>query len=261
MTARRVIVLAVLILGAASAAPADRLVTRDGDVIETQGPWEVRGKLVVFKLADGTLASLRLDEADLEASEALARETERQERATRARPEAPAPPPRQAVMVLTDKDVAHGRGVGDGSGEGQSGGEDGDEAAGTPVASSGRGVQVVQWNQETGGETGVLVKGVAQNLGSSVATRVAVNALFYDETGGLLLAREVTLEEGALGPGARREFSVTVPHELVFDEIKFQVTGQGFRSVGQSVRVGPPPEPGDELQEVPQEEPQEPQSP
>ena len=58
---------ALLAVAAGAAASADELVTRDGQVIQTQGPWEVRGKLLVFKLADGTLASLRLDEADLEA--------------------------------------------------------------------------------------------------------------------------------------------------------------------------------------------------
>ncbi len=267
MTGRRawIALVAVLALAGGVAAGAAELVTRDGQVIETQGPWEVRGKLLVFKLTDGTLASLRLDEADLPASEARAREKERRERQLREAPMRPAPEPRQAIVVLTDKDVSHPMGrveefepedvAGDDlaadPGAGGQGGEvsgaaedtqgaaeDQDEAPGDPVAGSGRGVQVVQWSQEAEGETGLAVRGVIQNLGGSFATSLKVNALFYDEAGGLVAAREVEFEDGALGPGARRDFSVSLPHSLVYDEIKFQVVGRGFRSVGQSVRTG-----------------------
>ncbi len=251
MTGRKAVILLALLLAAAASATvrADELVTRDGQVIVTQGPWEVRGKLLVFKLADGTLASLRLDEADLEATEQRAHAAE--ERA-RAAPEAPVPEPRQAVLVLTDRDVAHAppdeeeaasEAGEEGAPEGAAAGQASDEAegaAGEPVAGSGRGVQVVQWSQEAEGETGLSVRGVVQNLGTSFATKVTVNALFYDEAGGLVAAREVEFEGDPLGPGARRDFSVSLPHSLVYDEIRFQVVGSGFRSVGQSVRAQPP---------------------
>lgn len=260
------IVYAALVAGAGGfAASADELVTRDGQVIETRGPWQVRGKLLVFELADGTLASLRLEEADLEASERRAAEKAR--RARRAREEAlrPPPEPKEAVVVLTDRDVAHARPglgedpapeepffgelesdrafAGDPVAEDAAGGStdaeggDGDAVAGGAVASSDRGVQVVQWSQEAEGEDGLAVKGVIQNLGSSFATSLSVNALFYDEAGALVAAREVQFEEGPLAPGARRNFSVSLPHSLIYDEIKFQVVGRGFRSVGQSVRA------------------------
>ena len=81
----------LLALAAGASARADELVTRDGQVIETQGSWEVRGKLLVFKLADGTLASLRLDEADLEATEQRVRAAEERARRARALSEQPAP--------------------------------------------------------------------------------------------------------------------------------------------------------------------------
>lgn len=259
---------ALLAVAGGAAASADELVTRDGQVIQTQGPWEVRGKLLVFKLADGTLASLRLDEADLEASER--RVAEKARRARQAREEAmkPPPEPKAAVVVLTDRDVAHappdlGEGIeGEGGvaddgeaifaaaggpaggtrdqGPGRDGQGEGEAEAGGPVASSGRGVQVVQWSQESEGEDGVAVKGVIQNLGSSFATSLSVNALFYDEGGALVAAREVEFEAGPLGPGARRDFSVSLPHSLIYDEIRFQVVGRGFRAVGQSVRAAAP---------------------
>ena len=168
--------------------------------------------------------------------------------------------------MLTDRDVAHAPGGGvesapEAGGEADTAaasGQGSDDAegatAGEPVAGSGRGVQVVQWSQEAEGETGLAVRGVIQNLGSSFATSVTVNALFYDEAGGLVAAREVPFEDGPLGPGAKRDFSVSLPHSLIYDEIKFQVVGRGFRSVGQGVRAQSPaagPEDGAEEPEIP----------
>ena len=48
---------------------ADILVTRDGQRIETDGPWEVKGRQIVFTTASGVLSAVRLSEIDLEASE------------------------------------------------------------------------------------------------------------------------------------------------------------------------------------------------
>ncbi len=89
-------------------AAAEWLVTRDGHRIETDGPWQVKGRVVVYTDAKGTLSSIRLDEIDLEASEAAGEET----------PEAPAEP-REAetkepeerqkpVLVLTNDDIPEG---------------------------------------------------------------------------------------------------------------------------------------------------------
>ncbi|RMH15898.1 MAG: hypothetical protein D6696_19500, partial [Acidobacteria bacterium] len=64
-----------LILAAALAGPtaADYLVTRGGERIETRGPWTVKGRMVIFTDARGTLSSLRLEEVDLAASEEATR--------------------------------------------------------------------------------------------------------------------------------------------------------------------------------------------
>jgi hypothetical protein len=260
MTGRRAWIACLALLAVAGgAAGADELVTRDGQVIRTQGPWEVRGRLLVFKLADGTLASLRLDEADLEATEQRAQEAEQRAKQAREAAMKPTLEPKQAAMVLTDNDVAHAPAVveeaepddlivtavdsGAAVDQLDQAGQTADTSAGEAAAASGRGVQVVQWSQESEGEDGVAVRGVIQNLGTSFATSLSVNALFYDEAGSLVAAREVEFEDGPLGPGARRGFSVSLPHSLVFDEIKFQVVGRGFRSVGQSVRTGAAREP------------------
>ena len=60
---------------------ADILVTLDGQQIETRGPWEVRGRQVVFTTPEGRLRAIRVSEVDLEASELA------------TNPPAPAPPP------------------------------------------------------------------------------------------------------------------------------------------------------------------------
>ena len=90
----------------AAAAQADWLVTRAGERIETEGSWQVKGRMVVFTRPGGTLASMRLSEVDLDASrEATARAAEA---AARPAEPAPAPPPRQATRVITTDDVGAG---------------------------------------------------------------------------------------------------------------------------------------------------------
>src|SRR3954449_11180111 len=82
------VALGLLAWGAAAYAPAraDWLVTREGGRVETKGPWQVKGKLVVFARAgDGSLASLRATEVDLDASAKATTEA-------KIRSEAPVPP-------------------------------------------------------------------------------------------------------------------------------------------------------------------------
>ncbi|MCP3957354.1 MAG: glutaredoxin family protein [bacterium] len=84
-------------------AGADWLVTREDVAIETDGPWKVKGRVVIYTDTRSTLSSLRLDEIDLEASEAAT--------ANRAAPaDAVVQPPavdepREPVMVLTNADI------------------------------------------------------------------------------------------------------------------------------------------------------------
>ena len=90
-------------------ATADWLVTRDGQSIETQGPWKTKGRMVVFTNTAGLLLSMRLDEVDLEASETLTRHREQQANAP-APAEEPAPEDnREPVLVLTNDSVGLGQ--------------------------------------------------------------------------------------------------------------------------------------------------------
>lgn len=90
-----------LLLLLPAAGQADWLITQDGQRIRTQGPWEVKGRMVVFTSERGTLSSIRLDEVDLEASEEFTARAARPAAETPA--EAPQPP---SVMILTNEDVA-----------------------------------------------------------------------------------------------------------------------------------------------------------
>ena len=84
----------------------------------------------------------------------------------------------------------------------------------------------------------MAVNGVIQNLGSSYATQLSVNALFYDEGGTLVAARDVQFQEGPMAPGTRRNFSVSLPHSLIYDEIRFGNTACCFNII--QTRESPP---------------------
>ena len=102
--AHLVILSATLLALAGSPVAADWLVTYDGVQIETRGPWEIQGKLVVFRLPNGALSSMQLSELDLEASDRLtntrSRPAQKPQKRTRNQPRKPA-------FVITDDDVKH----------------------------------------------------------------------------------------------------------------------------------------------------------
>lgn len=107
--------LTALILGALSLAPwaqADWLITHDGQRIETQGPWDVQGRMVVFTSDRGTLSSIRLDEVDLDASRAATEQASRPAPAPIEEAPAPAAP---SVLSLTNRDVARSVGGAEGA--------------------------------------------------------------------------------------------------------------------------------------------------
>ena len=99
---------ALLLTLVASSAAADWLVTREGKMVETVGPWEVRRNMVVFTLPSGTLSSMRLSEVDLEKSKTMTAEALRLAE-TQAAPEEPAPP-KPSVRVITNSDVGESEG-------------------------------------------------------------------------------------------------------------------------------------------------------
>ncbi|MFN7940062.1 MAG: hypothetical protein U0X73_00565 [Thermoanaerobaculia bacterium] len=63
------------LLVAAAPLDADWLVLKDGNRIETSGPWREKGRQIVFTLPNGQLAALRATEVDLSASRAASAAT------------------------------------------------------------------------------------------------------------------------------------------------------------------------------------------
>ena len=231
----------------ALAAPgrADWLLTRDGARIETRGPWTVKGKLVVFTLASGTLSSLRTTEVDLEASAQSTAEAQARAAAPPAA-EKPAekPPP---VLVLTDADVEHVDDDGQPlAGEaGGSGAAEGGEAS--QKAPPGGGLAVVSWDQVHDADRNVLeIYGVVRNGGRDMMANVTVEAAVYDQNGLLLTTGSTALTEAALEPGATANFRLAFPGLTAIAAARFEARGTPIASrvPAPSESAAPPPPTG-----------------
>lgn len=199
-------------------AVADWLVTRDGSRIETDGPWEERGRLIVFTTADGELASIRSSEIDLEASytateEALqpAAESEPEEVAVREEP----------ILVLTDDDV---RQV-----DPREFAEDGEEEAGEEVEASAADLVVTSWQQlEPPAGGGVTIQGTLRNNGQAVATQVRINVTVFDTEGESMGTEEAVLTSNTMGPGEAVNFRALFPDVQTVEQATFAVTNNAF---------------------------------
>jgi hypothetical protein len=226
-------------------AAADWLVLRDGSRVETDGPWEVKGRLVVFRLAQGPLSSLRADAVDLEASgEATAAATE---------PPPPTPPPQQprAVRRITDADIPRGTppppdaGAEGGEGAALSGeegaaGEGREEAA----ASEGSGLVVESWEQvELPAGEGLRLYGTLVNNGTRPVTDASLEALVYDVAGTLVARAAGEVSQRALGAGGRTNFNVSLPGIFDVAALSFETRHRSF----EPNREAPPANEDDEL--------------
>lgn len=227
-TIRRLRAAGVLVLCAAAAAPAaaDWLVLTDGSRVETRGPWEVRGGLLVFTLPNGTLSSLRASEADLEAS--------REATAEAARPPAPPPPepPRpKARVVLTEKDlptVVQPSTAGGSAADGEA--AEGEEAAAEaePSSTDPR-LTVIGWEAATPDDfDGTVVTGRIRNVSEQLLTRVAIQVLVYNASGTLLGRAPAEVEEGPLAPERITDFTARFPTVFGVTAARFDVRGRGF---------------------------------
>jgi hypothetical protein len=206
-----------LVVLLASPLAADWLVLDDGTRLETRGPWQERGKLLVFTTTDGTLSSMRLDDIDLDASH----------RATSAAanppaPVAPPPPePKTAAFVLTDADVAHTRGAADDS-----------EAAATATATGSAERLVVTDYQEMqmDDEQGTRYTGTLRNVSNDAATRVTLTALVYDADGELLATANAMLSSQALMPDQQARFQVDFVGVYAASAVAFRPTTLPLRT-------------------------------
>ncbi|MEM9290195.1 MAG: FxLYD domain-containing protein [Acidobacteriota bacterium] len=221
-------VLVALLLTAAWIAPqtatADWLVTRDGSQIETEGPWEQKGRLVVFTDAEGQLRSLRASDVDFEAS------AEATEAALRP-PEAPVevnveePPPR-SVLVLTDADVNQV------DPEDLLAEAEGDTEAAPSAAANA--LVVSNWDQLSQPEGGLLVSGTLVNNASYLATQISVEVSVYDSEGVLVGELPARLSSDSLSPEESLTFRTIFPELVGVANATFRITNRGFETTPDS---------------------------
>ena len=226
-------------MAAPAPARADWLVTRDGGRVETQGAWKVQGKRVVFTAKDGTLASLRLTEVDLDASQqaTTAAEHAKEERAAQA---AAPPPPKKSVRVLTDKDFPKPTPPAPSpDGATPAGEASGESTPAAPPSSSA--LQVASWKQERDVEHDLMkISGRVRNAGPDLATAVQVTIRLLDDGGGVIATQQASLDTRTLQPGQDTAFQAEIPGVNGFAAAKFDARSVALVRRPQPAEEGTP---------------------
>ncbi len=224
---------------AALPAAADWLVTRDGGRVETDGAWEVKGRLVVFNLADGTLSSMRLDQVDLEAS----RQATRRAEAAASRPAAADPAPAAARKAekprrqITTADVGRGayRPPPPESGDGEA--DDAAEAAPEGEAISTQLVVLSSQEEETF-DGHVRISGSLANQGETTVLGAGLTVFLQDVEGEPAAEAEAELSQSGLTPGDVVTFSVDFPEVFAYRSLAFRPSGTRVATGGDDAVQG-----------------------
>jgi hypothetical protein len=214
---------AALLAGSAAPAGADWLVTREGGRVETRGAWEVKGKLVVFHTAAGTLASLRLSEVDLDASRAATEQSRTPPAAAR-----PKPARKPSIVSLTDKDFRKVEPAAPAA-------DAADAEAAAPATPEEpavpTGLAVTTWERATaepGGHS--VITGTLQNTTGATAADVRLGVAIYDETGRLMARGLATVDSPALPAGQQSGFRVEFPGFFGFADVRFEPSSVNLNS-------------------------------
>lgn len=230
----------------ATSAFGDWLVTRDGGQVETLGPWEIQGKLVVFELPGGRLGSLALRDVDLDASN----------EATRAAAQPPREPTRidepevEAVVIITDADVEHVYPEGDSDSadeQAADGGTDG-QAAGdrsSPAEAENR-LEVTSWNESANAEdNGLRIAGTLANTSDEAAANIRLTLRLLDREGEVLSSVPAVLSSTTLLPGQTTGFRANAPGVFTFDDLGFDISSLGLLTRGREEEDRAEPEDGE----------------
>lgn len=206
------IVLGLLVPGLASLpARADWLVTKEGGRVETKGPWQMKGKLVVFTRADdGALASLRTSEVDLDASAKATAD---------AKVQATAPPPpvvqQKKLAVLTDKDFRK---------PAPAGGADAPDSA--PAAARSGPLVVSDWKRvDSPSGDGIAVEGSIHNTTAEVMINASVEVQLYNEVGDRVGTGSGLLTSTSIKADGTVMFRASFPGVFTFASARFEVNG------------------------------------
>jgi len=224
--------LALAALALPAAGRADWLVTTEGGRLETRGPWEVKGRLVVFTAADGTLASLRAAQVDLPASRRATAEAKEALSDAGEAPE-PAPAPRKAVRSITDKDVGHpGETAGEAAGDKDKAADAKAPGADTAsAAAAGKSpVSVATWRKVDRAEKdGVDVVGTLKNRGGDLQTDVALSVTLLDDDGVVLGTARASVTSDSIPAQQAVDFKASFPGVFVFARAKFDIQSAGLK--------------------------------
>lgn len=235
-TLRALLVLLAPLLAAAPAG-ADWLVTRAGGRVETQGPWQIKGKLVVFKTSNGTLSSLRLADVDLAVSENATAEAKaaEDEKARAATAEAPKPERKKSVRSLTDADFSRKP---DPAAAGKAEVPDGGaKAPAEPADDTKSQVVVGSWTKADRAEgDGLELLGTLENHGKTMVTDVVLRVQLFNEADESIGTAEAILAARTIPAGGHSNFRIPFPGVFTFVRANFDVTNQ-------TINVMPAPRP------------------
>ncbi len=203
---QRIFALVLVLLAFAAPAVSDVLVTQDDGRITTQGPWRVEGALVVFRLEDGSLGSMRLSAIDLDASR------EATEEATRPAPPPAVAPARESVTTVTDRDVRRAIPAP----------AEATEPEAAAATTAGDRLRVTEWRQEDLPDgSGTAIVGTVENTGPDALGRIRIQADLYNDEGTSFASHEVLVHHATLMPGQKTEFRVALPDLFAFTGVRF----------------------------------------
>ncbi|HEX4960129.1 MAG TPA: FxLYD domain-containing protein [Thermoanaerobaculia bacterium] len=220
--------LLALLLLAAAPSSADWLVTQAGGRVETKGHWQVKGKLVVFtQQADGSLASLRLADVDLPASDKATAEAE-EAKAQKATAAATPEPARKKLAVLTDDTIVHAKKPAPPADEASGDKDKKDKAADKkdqPAKAEGP-VSVATWKRaDLPGGAGIEIQGTLQNTSDKIAGNAGVEVQLFNEAGERVGTALGALALPSIEPKGTTTFRASFPGVFTFAQIKFETRG------------------------------------
>ncbi len=237
----------MLALWFAVPAAGDWLVLRDGSRLETAGPWEVKGRQIVFTRPGGALSAVRLADVDLEASNKATQAANAEPSAVSEQPAETRSQRRRPVLVLTDETIGSSDSGAQEGGEialeddetvegeetedeASADDEDAEGDASTESDSAKEPVYVVSWSeQESSAIDGLEIVGKVRNRGRDVAADIRIQVKASDEDGSPFVDTRAFLQKSSLAPGHTTTFRALLPGiYALLEDPTFDVTSEGF---------------------------------
>jgi hypothetical protein len=217
--------LALLFSALAFSASADRLVLRDGTIIPTRGPFQIKGRVVIFTQPNGTLSSLRVDELDLDASRPPSRGE------TPPLADIPAPPGQEASLSAPspeDESLPVPKNLTPLGREQLSPAPppllpDAEPRAGTR---QGEAEHLLVRSWESTVDQGLEIRGRLVNASSNLATGIVMRVTVLGPDDRVLEEKKATLNRTRLSPYDELAFSVSFPELTGFAFVHFAVESQ-----------------------------------